>query len=121
LQPRHPGHKVGIGRFQHPMIMVAYQTESMHLPTWSSGRLRPAYSRNHDGPHHPQNVIPLVAPAHHMIHRHGIFNAFLSWHGSALRHEIISVNPRMNLATGDPFELLCIVVIADMLWQICLS
>jgi len=73
LQPSHPAHQVGVGRFQHQMLVVAHQAIGMHLPT----RLLARFSQRLDEivPVHivEKNVLAAISPAHHMIHRAGIF------------------------------------------------
>ena len=32
LQPSHAAHQVGVGRFQHQMVMIAHQTIRVNLP-----------------------------------------------------------------------------------------
>src|ERR1035441_3605391 len=39
-EPPHPGHKVGVGRFQHQVEVVPHQAVSMHLPAGFLGTLR---------------------------------------------------------------------------------
>ena len=31
-EPLHSGHEIGLGCFQHEMVMIAHQTIGMHLP-----------------------------------------------------------------------------------------
>ncbi len=80
LQPGHPGHQVGVGGFQHQMVVVGHQAISLHLPTCFQARL--SQGLDEIVPVHiiQKDVLAPVPPAHHMIHGTGIFNASLAWH-----------------------------------------
>src|SRR3954466_483654 len=80
----HPGNQVGIRGFQDQMVMVAHQAKRMDLPigllTGLGQRLEEVV------PVHivEEDVVALVAAAHHVIHSPGVLKSKLARHAEDL-------------------------------------
>ena len=93
LQPGHPRHQVGVGGFDHQMVMVAHQAKGMHLPI----RLLTGLGQGLDEvmPVHvvQEDVLALVATAHHVIHGAGILDSHFARHDAKGLDEL---NPKVK-------------------------
>ena len=70
-QPLHPGHQVGLRRFQHQMKMMAHQAIGLNLPLGLAAGL------GQGGQEHPADLLiakdrlPAMPPVHHVVNRSG--------------------------------------------------
>ena len=82
LKPLHPRHQ--IGSLDHQVVMIAHQTESMHLPVC----LLTCFGQRLDKvvPVHvaEKDVIPLITAAHYVINGIGILHSHLPGHERSL-------------------------------------
>ena len=72
LEPRHPGNQVGVGSFQHQMIVIAHQAIGMHLPAglmtgFGQGfeEILPVHTIQED-------VLATISATHDVVDRAGI-------------------------------------------------
>ena len=92
LQPSHAGYQIGVGGFEHKMIVVAHQAIGMRLPVGPLAGL--SQGLYEVVPIHviEENVVALIATAHDVIHRSGILNAKLARHGRFMGAMALIVN-----------------------------
>ena len=85
LQPGHAGHQIGIGRFQHQMIMIAHQAIGVNLPVRFLARFGQRLEEILPVHIVQEDVLTPVTPAHDMIHGPCIFDPSFAWHGGKHR------------------------------------
>src|ERR1044071_9301611 len=112
LQPSHAGDQIGVGGFQHQVVVIAHEAIRVNLPTGlltSFGqRLEEVVSIHVI----QENILTPIASTHHMVHRPRVLNAQLPWHGASLQRPalicqatcspairtVLWVDPAMGLA-----------------------
>ena len=72
LQPGHPSHQVGIGCFDHQMVVVAHEAIRVDLPISFLPRLGESFDKIEPIHVVKKNVLPTVSTAHDMVHPRGI-------------------------------------------------
>ena len=75
LQPSHAAHQVGVGRFQHQMVMIAQQTIRVNLPIGFLAGLGQRFQEILPGHVIQEYILPSVTPAQDRIYRPPIFDA----------------------------------------------
>ena len=102
-QPLHPSYKVGLGRFDDQVKVIAHEAIRMHLPTSLLTRLRERLQQPllvlvilEDG-------LPPVAPVHHVINRPRILDAQLPSHAPTLTSPVLLGQENVTFSLTDPF------------------
>src|ERR1039457_6989774 len=101
-QPLHPGHQVGLGRFDNQVKVVAHEAIRVHLPTGLLARLRERLQQPLPVLVILEDGLPPVAPIHHVIDRPRILDAQLPSHAPRLALPLPFSQANYTISLTDP-------------------
>ena len=102
-EPFHARHQIGLGRLHHHVKVIGHETERMHLPVGFGATLGQGFQKTFPVGGILEYRLPPVAPAHHMINRPLIFQAYFAWHRTEYSQKARSV----SIVRTDPFAFAC--------------
>lgn len=80
LEPSHAGNQIGVGGFQHQVIVIAHEAIGMNLPAGLLAGLQKIVTVDII----QVNVFTPIPAAHDVVHRSRILNAQMARHGSRM-------------------------------------
>jgi hypothetical protein len=91
-QPFHAVHQVGLRRFEDQVEVIAHQAVGVNLPFGFAASFRQGREEELAVGIVQDDVVSLIAPAHHMVDGPGVFDSQLARHGANFSQSGTSVN-----------------------------